>query len=254
MNQLQRKTQHSSNMTKTDNQYQLLDVRYRPITAKNFEENVNLLIDKVNQTQIPIESIHDKPPNNVTALYKVFNCLLLSLPSMLWRLFPDKRDKYSEIRNELFINIEKNPKSMYDEWIKSINKSKDKHLLSSRDKVYVVPNFDVLDKLDLDNVWLEMPINEKSKFWDYLKTIYIVSDIIEFIPNEIFLGIEDVISIAPTIYGGSLVDRVTQSMIQSDSLLIGVKKLVTKMTSMIANPITPSYSRLMQKFHDQDGL
>ncbi len=212
---------------------------------ENVVKNIDRIIERLTDADIP-DTIQDYSgiPN---CMHRMFNTIMFSLVSMMWTFVPEKREYYLKLRTDVHFMAKISPKQFAEMWKKSVEGKE--VLLQRNDDTYIVPDFTVLESLELQENWDKLPLDKKVEFWNKLRQLQTISDIMDILPEEILGSLENVAYGAMSISGGTVVDKLTESIIQNDMMLYGIKKLANRLSFILRArlPTPPSYKNLLEK-------
>jgi len=213
---------------------------------ENLFKNIDKLINKLTDNEISYTkpNIKDLKPNFT---HYMFNTILYSLITFLWKWIPEEREYYEKIATNIQDWIKSNPKKLCEMWQKSVE-GKDNILLKN-ENTFFLPEYEVLNCLKLEENWNKLDLTKKAEFWTKLRQLQTLNDIMDIVPEEILSSLEDVSCGVMNIYGGTVIDKVTESLIQNDTMMYGIQKLTAKIERIFIHklPTAPSYVNLLQK-------
>lgn len=215
----------------------------------SIKKNIDDIIDRLGEIGDVSQNL--VPSGTPNCIHRMFNILLMSLISFMSKHIPG--DRMLKMRDEFQRSVQNDPTIWVLKWKHSVS-GNDKLLLRS-DDIYVLPDFDVLKPLHLDDNWNLLSLSDKRDFWTRLRQLHTLSELMDIFPEEILVSMDNIVlsfmmdNDQPHSVHGTF-DKLTKHILHNDMMVYGIKKLMIRASEYIHQsriPMAPSFSKLLNK-------
>lgn len=185
------------------------------------------------------------PPGTPNELHRMFNLMFRALFSFLAQLALPRKTEYREMISVIDQLAVKKPTLLVTFWksrmkADTMQRASLTSFYSSTDKTKY-PRNDIFDSIMSEEEWFTISEDDRFKVWEKLYHLQSTIEVLEVIPEEIILGVEEVVLSMEFSTPENFLRMLIDKILENDLILQGTKRLISDINPRLM--IAPTYHK-----------